>query len=106
MPDLFGGSEYESLSIQQAVKNIKTMIEEAIIEGGVDENGRRIDGCQAKNNIIRSQGPICQLHDAVKSSLMNQGVNPAYIKPPFLIHEGEIRVFAAGARGAPPVALK
>ena len=66
MLDIFGGPEYESLSIQQAVKNIKTMIENAIIEGGVDENGRRIDGCQAKNNIIRSQGPICQLHDAVK----------------------------------------
>lgn len=93
MLDLFGGPEYESLSIQQAVKNIKTMIENAIIEGGVDENGRRIDGCQAKNNIIRSQGPICQLHDAVKYSLMDLGVNPAYIKPPFLTHEGEVRVF-------------
>ena len=93
MPDLFGEPAYESLSIQQAVKNIKTMIENAIIDGGVEENGRRIDGCQAKNNIIRSQGPICQLHDAVKSSLIELGVNPEYIKPPFLSHECEIRVF-------------
>ena len=93
MTDLVRGPEYESLSIQQAVKNIKMMIENAIIDGGIDENGKRIDGCQAKNNIIRSQGPICQLHDAVKSSLIDLGVKPAFIRPPFLTHEGEIRVF-------------
>lgn len=93
MHDLLEEAAYESLSIQQAVKNIKTMIENAIIHGGIDEKGKRIDGCQAKNNIIRSQAPICQLHDAVKSSLIDLGVNPTYIKPPFLRHEGEIKVF-------------
>ncbi len=93
MPDLFGEPEYVHLSIQQAVKDIKTMIETAIINGGYNKKGDRIDGCQAKNNLIKSQIPICKLHDAVKSSLIELGVNPDYIKPPFLSHEGEIKVF-------------
>ena len=93
MPNLPEEPGHERLSIQQAVKNIKTMIENAIIRGDVDRNGARIDGCQAKNNVIRSQAPICQLHDAVKSSLIDLEVNPDYVKPPFLSHEGEIKVF-------------
>ena len=74
MAELFDFGEQRRLSIQQAVKNIKTMIEDAIRNGGVDDKGNAIDGCQAKNNVIRSQGPICQLHDAVKSSFMDLGV--------------------------------
>ena len=50
----------ELSSIQVAVNNIKKLIEEAIIAGGVE----------AKNNLIRTQIPICLLHDAVKDDFI------------------------------------
>lgn len=69
-------------SIDQAVCRIKDMIERSIIDGGV----------QAKNNLIRSQQPICVLHDAAKAAFINIGVNPDYINPPYGEHNGELKL--------------
>lgn len=67
------------LTIQEAVSQIKRLIENAIISGGVE----------GKNNLIRSQIPICLLHDAVKASFIYEGVNPDYVAPKYGQHNGE-----------------
>ena len=43
------------MTIEEAVLNIKTMIETAIITGGTE----------AKNNLIRTSQPITQIHELV-----------------------------------------
>lgn len=65
--------------IQERVSEIKRLIEDAIITNGVS----------GKNNLIRSQVPICLLHDAAKASFISQGVNPEYIHPRYGEHIGE-----------------
>lgn len=55
-----------NIAIIEAVCSIKEMIERAILEGGVE----------GKNNLIRSQQPICLLHDAAKSAFIQEGINP------------------------------
>ena len=65
--------------ILNAVTEIKKLIETAIIEGGVE----------GKNNLIRTQRPICILHDAAKSAFIKEGVNPYRIKPLLGEHVGE-----------------
>lgn len=85
--------EPQTISLQEAVSQIKFLIETAIMEGGIDKDGNAIDGCEAKNNIIRTQAPICLLHDAVKSSFINLGVNRNYILPPLGQHQGELKVY-------------
>lgn len=67
------------LTIQDAVNNIKRLIEDSIIQGGVE----------GKNNLIRTQIPICLLHDAAKASFIRNGVNPSYIAPSYGKHIGE-----------------
>lgn len=67
------------ITIQQAVNDIKKLIEDAIINGGVD----------GKNNLIRSQIPICLLHDAAKAAFINMGVNPTLVAPEYGKHKGE-----------------
>ena len=67
------------LTIEKAVKDIKTLIENAIKKNGV----------AGKNNLIRSQKPVCLLHDAAKASFINLGVNPRCIKPAYLDHTEE-----------------
>lgn len=59
------------LSIEQAVLNFRSLIENAIRETGED----------GKQAIIRSQRPIMNIHDAVKSALISKGVNPELIFP-------------------------
>lgn len=83
------------ISIQGAVCQIKALIENAIRNGGTDKNGQVINGCEAKNNIIRTQIPICLLHDAVKTSFIELGVNPCLIHPSLGQHSGEMKVFGA-----------
>ena len=85
--------EIQPITLQEAVNQIKRLIESAIRKGGVDKDGNVIDGCEAKNNIIRTQIPICLLHDAVKSAFIEQGVNSAYICPPLGQHQGELKVY-------------
>ncbi len=72
----------ELLDIQQAVCEIKELIETAIKEGGVE----------AKNNLIKSQIPICMLHDVAKSELIKRGVSPNLIYPRLGEHKGEMKV--------------
>jgi len=51
--------------IQGALNDIKTQIENAIITGGYD----------AKNNLIRTQGPIQLIHNAISNALEANGIN-------------------------------
>lgn len=69
-------------NINQAVIRIKQLIENSIKNGGVE----------AKNNLIRTQQPICLLHDAAKASFIEKGVNPDYINPPYGEHTGELKL--------------
>jgi len=61
------------ITVQEAVNQIKTMIEDAI----------RIGGEAAKNNLIRTQAPINLLHNVVKAEFIRNGVNPMLIKPQY-----------------------
>ncbi len=67
------------ISIQEAVNQIKKLIEDAIIKGG--EEG--------KNNLIRTQIPICIIHDSVKAEFIKNGVNPNLVAPVYGAHVGE-----------------
>lgn len=68
--------------ILNATIEIKRLIEDAIKEGGVE----------GKNNLIRSQKPICLLHDAAKTSFVAEGVNKLRIRPYIGEHTGEQRL--------------
>ena len=67
------------ITIQNAVNQIKALIEDAIVNGGVE----------GKNNLIRTQIPICLLHDAAKASFINEGINPNLVAPAYGQHIGE-----------------
>lgn len=69
-------------SLDETVWGIKQLIEQSIIDGG--EEG--------KNFLIRSQKPICMLHDAAKASFIQKGVSPMCINPPYGEHVGELRL--------------
>lgn len=69
-------------NINQAVIRIKQLIENSIRTGGVE----------AKNKLIRTQQPICLLHDAAKASFIEKGVNPDFINPPYEEHTGELKL--------------
>lgn len=69
-------------TIDEAVARIKYIIEKSIVDGGVE----------AKNNLIRTQEPICILHDAAKAAFIRLGVNPDYINPPYGEHTGELKL--------------
>ena len=71
-----------NITIEYAVYSIKEMIERAIKEGGVE----------GKNNLIRTQQPICMLHDAAKSSFIHHGVNPKRVRPLLGEHLDELRL--------------
>ena len=66
-------------TIENAVCQIKQKIEKAIRDNGV----------KGKNALIRSQDPICILHDAAKASFIEKGVDPSQIFPAFGMHKGE-----------------
>ncbi len=70
------------LTIQEAVNKIKELIERAIVTGGA----------QAKNNLIKTQIPIGLLHDAVKASFINEGVDGNLIFPACNEHAGELKL--------------
>ena len=67
------------LTIQEAVNEIKSLIEDAIVKGGVE----------GKNNLIRTQIPIGLLHDAAKAAFIANGVNPYLVAPVYGEHVGE-----------------
>ena len=71
-----------NITIEYAVYSIKEMVERAITEGGVEE----------KNKLIRTQQPICMLHDAAKSAFIHHGVNPNRVRPLLGEHLDELRL--------------
>ena len=70
------------MTIQQATKNFKSLISKAIKESGI----------KGKNSVIRSSGPILNLHDAVKQQLIDCGVNPELIHPKLGSRKGELKL--------------
>lgn len=67
------------ITIQEAVRDIKSLIEDAIVKGGVER----------KNNLIRTKIPICLLHDAAKAAFISNGVNQDLVAPRYGKHTGE-----------------
>jgi hypothetical protein len=67
------------MTLQDCVNNIKTTVENAIIARGT----------AGKTSVIRSQGVINMLHEVVKTSLTQNGVNPSLIHPPLGQSNGE-----------------
>lgn len=72
----------KELSIEEAVLSIKEMIEKAI----------RDEGLNGKNNLIRSQQPICTLHDAAKTAFIQNGVNKSRVFPSLGNHKNELKL--------------
>lgn len=70
------------ITIQQAVDNFKTLIEDAIIEGGM----------KGKAEIIRSSQPINNIHDAVKSDFIKKGIARERIHPPLGASKPELKL--------------
>lgn len=75
-----------SINIQKAVDNFKTLIEDSIISGGE----------VAKQAMIRSSRPILNLHEAIKSELIKAGVSEDFIFPPLDSRTPELKL--AGSR--------
>ena len=75
-----------SISIQKAVNNFKTLIEDSIKKGGEE----------AKQAMIRSSRPILNLHEAVKSELIKARVSKDFIFPPLNSRTPELKL--AGSR--------
>lgn len=71
------------MSINKAVKDFKTLIENAIVQGGTT----------AKNNLIRSSKPINLIHEAVKLNLIKNGVKPIFIRPLLNQSTGELPIY-------------
>ncbi len=67
------------MTLQDCVNSIKTKVEDAIIA----------DGMAGKTSVIRSQGVINMLHEVVKTSLIQNGVNANLIHPPLGQSNGE-----------------
>lgn len=72
----------QGVSIQEAVNSIKRVMEQTITELGED----------GKTSLIRSQKPIKMIHEAVKTSLIADGVNRTLIKPNLGNSAGELKI--------------
>lgn len=68
--------------IDEQLVVFKNMIEESIINGGA----------KGKESMIRSSALINLIHDAVKKELIDQGVHPDNIFPPFGASKPEIKM--------------
>lgn len=73
---------FNLISIQEAVDNFKYLIESSIVEGGV----------VAKEAMIRSSKPINNIHEAVKSELIRNGIAPHRIHPPLGATSPELKL--------------
>lgn len=71
-----------SLSIQQALINFKSLIEDAIVTGGK----------KGITSAIRSSSPILNLHEAVKSEFVKNGVETERIFPPIGTRKPEMKL--------------
>ncbi|MFQ5824883.1 MAG: hypothetical protein ACE5JB_12570, partial [bacterium] len=70
------------INLQEALIEIKTLIENAITSEG--ESGKR--------SVINSGRPINILHDVIKSVLIKNGVNEKLIKPTLGESTGELKL--------------
>lgn len=70
------------ITIQQAVDNFKSLIEDAIREGGI----------KAKEAIIRSSRPINNIHEAVKADFIRNGISRDRIHPPLGESKPELKL--------------
>jgi hypothetical protein len=70
------------LSIQEAVDNFKELIESSIKKGGI----------AAKEAMIRSSKPINNIHEAVKSELIQSGISASRIHPPLGVTSPELKL--------------
>lgn len=68
--------------IDEQLLQFKTMIENSIVTGGA----------KGKESMIRSSALINLIHDAVKNELINEGVHPNNIFPPFGQTKPEIKM--------------
>lgn len=71
------------ITIDEAVNNFQTLINNAIKKGGLDE----------KTAIIRSSKTINNIHEAVKSKLINKGINSKNIFPPINSSKPELILY-------------
>ena len=70
------------ISIQEAVDNFKELIESSIRDGGI----------AAKEAMIRSSKPINNIHEAVKSDLIRNGISKDRIHPPLGASSPELKL--------------
>lgn len=80
--EVLENKEEEGITIQDAVRSIKKVMEESIIELG--EAG--------KTALIRSQKPIKMIHETVKSSFIRNDIDPDLITPPLGQSSGELKL--------------
>ncbi len=70
------------ISLQTAVNNFRELINTSIIEGGNE----------AKTAMIRSSKPIMNIHEAVKSLLVKNGINHNLLFPPLQSRSPELKL--------------
>ncbi len=70
------------ISIQEAVNSFKTLIDGSIEQGGIG----------AKEAMIRSSKPINCIHEAVKSALINSGIDRHRVYPPINASSPEMKL--------------
>jgi len=70
------------ITIQQAVENFKELIESSIKESGI----------KAKEAMIRSSRPINNIHEAVKSDFIRNGISAHRIHPPLGESKPELKL--------------
>lgn len=70
------------ITIEQAVKNFRSLIEDSITTAG--ESG--------KAAMIRSSRPIQNIHEAVKADLIRHGIDPPRIFPPLGTTKPELEI--------------
>jgi hypothetical protein len=80
--DLIDSKGQAGITMQEAINAIKFVLEETI--KSLAEDG--------KTALIRSQKPIKLIHEVVKTSLINYGVNPNNIKPTLAASAGELKL--------------
>lgn len=70
------------ITINKAVKNFKTLIDNSI----------KVGGNKGKTAMIRSSKPILNIHEAVKVQLIENGVNKKLIYPPLNSRTPELKL--------------
>jgi hypothetical protein len=70
------------ISIQEAVNSFKALIDGSILQGGIE----------AKEAMIRSSKPINCIHEAVKSALINAGIDRHRVYPPLGASSPEMKL--------------